>query len=202
MKTKAIIFDLYGTLIQADNVSWDLYSPIMKMTGMSGRELRHHLLTEDYSCTGELLLKFLINDHDEFLRLINDLALVVHSARFYEETEKVLTDLKALGIKLGLISNMSSAYKKPFFKLGLDSYIDRWIFSCEAGVKKPDQSIFDSMVDLLGVEKDEIIMVGDSFASDYQGAKNAGLKALLLDRENKSDIKERISNLNEISEYV
>ncbi|EED18862.1 conserved hypothetical protein [Talaromyces stipitatus ATCC 10500] len=75
--------------------------------------------------------------------------------------------------------------------------IDMVITSYEAGQEKPNQLIFDVAARqadrLLSAEKstkydlNDIewtrIHVGDDFAKDYQGATNAGWRAILLDRE-------------------
>ena len=39
------------------------------------------------------------------------------------------------------------------------------------------------MLDLLGVEPDEAVMVGDTIADDIEGALALGMRAILLDRE-------------------
>ena len=202
MGIKAVIFDLYSTLIQADKVSWKPYLPIVKKIGISEKEFRYHLLTNDYPSLKALFHNFSIDDPASLARLSTEVSAVIDSARFYDDTESTLTELKSKGIKLGLISNVSSAYKHPFFRLGLNEYMDRWILSCDSGLKKPSKLAFKMMNHFLSVESHEALMVGDSYTSDYQGAKSAGLKALLLDREDKSDIKERITSLREIFDHI
>jgi putative hydrolase of the HAD superfamily len=49
----------------------------------------------------------------------------------------------------------------------------------------------------------EALHVGDSLRDDYEGARAAGLHALLLDRKNQhGDVAERIASLAELPERV
>ena len=202
MSIKAVIFDLYGTLIQADKVSWEPYLPLVKKIGINEKEFRYHLLTNDYPSLEALFYNFSMNDSDLLARLKSEVAGVIDSARFYDDTESTLVELKSKGLKLGLISNVSSAYKYPFFRLGLDKYFDLWILSCNSGFKKPSISILNLMTDTLSVDSKKALMIGDSYSSDYLGAKNAGMNALLLDRDDRSDLKDKIISLKDIFAYL
>ena len=64
------------------------------------------------------------------------------------------------------------------------------------GVRKPDPSIFEAALDLLGVAANEVAMVGDSPEDDVAGARALGMRALLLDRDGRyPDTAERIPDL-------
>ena len=51
-----------------------------------------------------------------------------------------------------------------------------------AGAAKPDGAIFAHALAVLGVEASEALHVGDNPEADYDGARAAGLDALLVDR--------------------
>ena len=52
---------------------------------------------------------------------------------------------------------------------------------CKAEViGKPSRSFFNSALDLLGYEADRVIMVGDDILGDVDGARNAGMRGLLV----------------------
>lgn len=58
-------------------------------------------------------------------------------------------------------------------------------------------------VEKLGLQPHEVLFVGDSLEIDYEGARNAGLKALLIDRENKVQKQvEKIRSLQEILAFI
>jgi HAD superfamily hydrolase (TIGR01549 family) len=202
VRIKAVIFDLYDTLVHAEGVSWKPYVKTLKKTGLTNQEIKAHLLTEDYSSLEELFGKYSVGRTDQIEKLKREVESVLETAKFFPETEEVLRKLRREGYLIGIISNLSSAYKKPFFDLGLDKMVNRHIFSCEAGIKKPDKQIYDRMTALLGIRNENALMIGDSLISDYQGAKNAGLHAFLLDRTNKSEQEEKIQNLQEIFSFL
>lgn len=57
----------------------------------------------------------------------------------------------------------------------LDGYFQTIITSEEAGVKKPDQGIFDYALRKAGASAKESLMIGDDVEADILGAANAGI---------------------------
>ncbi|MEM2565153.1 MAG: HAD-IA family hydrolase, partial [Candidatus Bathyarchaeia archaeon] len=68
---------------------------------------------------------------------------------------------------------------------------------------KPDPEVFRYAIKLLHIQPNEAVFIGDSLERDYFGALNAGLRAILIDRENsvRGDIV-KISNLREIPKIL
>ncbi|MDX1640409.1 MAG: HAD-IA family hydrolase, partial [Balneolaceae bacterium] len=60
--------------------------------------------------------------------------------------------------------------------MGLDQYTDLFVITEEIGVMKPHQKVFDVATERAGVEREEILYVGDSYSSDIIGGRNAGWK--------------------------
>jgi putative hydrolase of the HAD superfamily len=56
------------------------------------------------------------------------------------------------------------------------------VSSAEHGYMKPHRSIFDAALAQAGVEARDAVMVGDSLKHDIDGARAAGLRAVLLRR--------------------
>lgn len=68
---------------------------------------------------------------------------------------------------------------------------------------KPDREIFLFAVNKLGVRPEEALFVGDSIQYDFEGAKAAGLKPLLVDRNNEAIMSaQTIRSLVEVLAYV
>jgi putative hydrolase of the HAD superfamily len=105
--------------------------------------------------------------------------------RLGEEVASTLEDLRALGARIGLISNTGRAPGEVLRRLlsnyGVMEYFDATTFSNEVGYRKPDPRIFKQAVSELGVEPSQVIHVGDNPDSDFQGAKQAGMKAVLFE---------------------
>lgn len=94
-------------------------------------------------------------------------------------TMELLRELRGRGVTIGIITNNQT--KEQVGKLaftGLDEYIDFMVTSEEVGPPKPDPEMFYIALKRAGCTKDEAVVVGDSWASDITGAKNAGIRAV------------------------
>jgi putative hydrolase of the HAD superfamily len=84
---------------------------------------------------------------------------------------------------LGLITNGASCLQREkLATAGLSDYFDVVVVSAEFGVGKPDPSIFDHALSLLGSDREHAVMIGDSIARDVDGAIAAGLQGLWVNR--------------------
>ena len=88
------------------------------------------------------------------------------------------------GIRLGVISNNNSrAIECTLPLLGASRCFDFFVVSGEVGVEKPDAGIFRHAAEVGGVATEHCVHIGDSRTLDYEGARNAGVRALLLERQ-------------------
>ncbi len=119
-----------------------------------------------------------------------------HSGNFdlYEDAQPVLEELRTHGLKLGLISNGARDLETFVAQHRLD--VDVAIGSRAHGWTKPHASIFRVALERLEVRPDEAAMVGDSLEDDIEGARALGMRALLVDREDRfPDFPERLRDL-------
>ncbi len=98
----------------------------------------------------------------------------------YEDVLPVLAELRALGLKIGLVSNSARDCRDFALHHALD--VDAGLSSFHHGKSKPHASIFRAMLALLVVEPAEAVMVGDTIADDIEGAQAIGMPAVLVDR--------------------
>jgi putative hydrolase of the HAD superfamily len=116
----------------------------------------------------------------------------------YDDVPDALATLRAAGLRIGLVSNSSRDVADFARHHGLD--VDAGISSFHHGHTKPHASIFRAVLDLLGVEPAEAVMVGDTIADDIEGARALGMRAILLDREGLNpDFEPRLETLNELA---
>lgn len=106
-----------------------------------------------------------------------------HARNFelYEDALPVLATLRGHGLKLGLVSNTSRDLDAFIRHFALD--VDAWLSSGTHGKVKPSPSIFRAALELLEVEPQGAVMVGDSIGDDIEGARAVGIRAFLIDRE-------------------
>lgn len=67
-------------------------------------------------------------------------------------------------------------------RFDLVSEIDLVVCSSELPYGKPHPSAYAAVTDALGATADESIMIGDSLRNDYHGAREFGMRAILVDR--------------------
>lgn len=105
--------------------------------------------------------------------------------RAYDDAVPTLNELKSAGLRLIVISNVSSSknLKNYLRKAGIPNCFEATIASGDVGYEKPNPEIFRKASRILNIPASQILHVGDKYEEDYIGAYNAGLKALLLDRK-------------------
>jgi HAD superfamily hydrolase (TIGR01662 family) len=115
----------------------------------------------------------------------------------YDDVLDALAALRKAGLRIGLVSNSARDVHEFARHHGLD--VDAGISSFHHGRTKPHASIFRAVLDLLGVEPAEAVMVGDTIADDIEGAQAAGMRAILLDRRSlRPDFEPRLETLAEL----
>lgn len=101
-----------------------------------------------------------------------------------ENANHVLEKLRGR-YKLGVISNFAlpECVPKIFEKFGLKGLFDVVIVSGSINKRKPSPDIFEKALQTLGVNPSMAVFVGDTPALDVKGARNAGMKSVLIKRE-------------------
>jgi len=119
-----------------------------------------------------------------------------HAENFqiFEDVLPVLAELRERGLKLGLVSNTGRNLEEFVRHHGLD--VDAAVSSGMHGKTKPHPTIFQAALARLGVAPEAAVMVGDSIEDDIDGAKAVGMRAVLLDRENRYPaVEEKLTDL-------
>ncbi|HSQ53080.1 MAG TPA: HAD family hydrolase [Acidobacteriota bacterium] len=220
MALKAVLFDLGLTLIRTASFP-EIYRQILARFGVTASlddiakaqeatEREADTSTYDESHREEfwknynvsLLKKLGITDNVVFLATqIDELWWECSQVQVFSDVESTLSQLKARGLKLALVSN---GFKKDLAhilgKLELKKWFDVIVCIESCNCAKPNKEIFLYALDKLGVEPHESVFVGDSVEQDYDGAFNVGIQPLLLDREGKHPSNfNKIANLTELS---
>jgi phosphoserine phosphatase len=94
--------------------------------------------------------------------------------------------------ELALITNGASCLQREkLTAAALDDYFDVVVISGEFGVGKPERSIFEHTLSLLGSDREHAVVVGDSLARDVDGAIAAELSAVWVNRSGSSRPEDR-----------
>ncbi len=119
---------------------------------------------------------------------------VSENFELFEDAIPVLEELRAAGLRIGVVSNGIRDLREfvAHHRLDVDAIVD----SRSHGRVKPHPTIFQAALDLLGVEAVDAVMVGDSLEEDVEGARALGMRAILIDREDRHpDVEERLTDL-------
>jgi putative hydrolase of the HAD superfamily len=141
-------------------------------------ELDHHLLL------AEALAQ---HGYEPGLDLLGELldleqAAFVRHLLVPEATHAALAQLRARGLRLGLVSNVSipgTLMRRALDTLDLACYFDVAVFSSEVGVRKPHPRIYETVLAGLGVEPAQAVFIGDRVLEDIRGPQALGLRAVL-----------------------
>ena len=210
MKIKAVLFDLYGTLVGFEPSRFVIQSQVATKYDL--------FLTEEGVSKGYFLAdKFMaeqnavnpirsmpIVEKEEFFaryeqlvlsgdelevelslckKIFKELQNIPYSMVLYEDVIPTLNSLRKLNFKLGLISNMDKSGSEILDEFNLSSYMDVCITSKEAKVEKPDSKIFNMALSKLDIDATSSMYIGDLILSDIQGAINSKMIPILIDRE-------------------
>jgi len=119
---------------------------------------------------------------------------VSENFELFEDALLVLEELRAAGLGIGLVSNGIRDLTEfvAHHRLDVDAIVD----SRTHGRVKPHPTIFQAALELLGVDAADAVMVGDSLEEDVEGARALGLRAILIDREDRHpDVEDRLTDL-------
>ncbi|MCH2517465.1 MAG: HAD family hydrolase [Dehalococcoidia bacterium] len=95
-------------------------------------------------------------------------------------TVETLTELKASGYRLGLISDCSSEVPLLWPETPFAALLDGAIFSCEVKLTKPDPRIYRMVCDSLKVAPGKCLYVGDGGSGELTGAVEFGMDPVLI----------------------
>ena len=229
---KAVFFDLYHTLIGYDPPREENVAGTLARMGIeiSSKKLRRPLVAADeyfYRETGKKPLRD--RDENETIALWSEYQAVVlkeagispepliikniladmKNAKYdlvlFDDVVPALNSLAARKLPLGIISNADRDISPLLENLGILNLIKVRVTSQEAGAAKPHKGIFLKALQSMDVLPEEALYVGDQWVVDVQGARGAGMQALLLDRGGYFEevpVAEKIHSLMEIVDRI
>jgi putative hydrolase of the HAD superfamily len=108
---------------------------------------------------------------------------LIESLKLKEHVPMILQELKKK-YRLGLVSNFAypPAIKQALRKFRLYEFFDVIVISGDIGWRKPGSKIFEKALEALHVCASEALFVGDAPFHDIAGARQVGMKTVLLRR--------------------
>ncbi len=129
-----------------------------------------------------------------------------NSITLYDDAIPTLQYFRDEGFKLAIVSNWDTPLDPLTERLGIAEYFDAIVASHDVRVRseKPDPHIFNYALAAVGVSAEEVVHVGDTYQTDIVGAKNVGVRPILLDRDGTqaSRWNETIQSLSELPKLL
>jgi putative hydrolase of the HAD superfamily len=113
-------------------------------------------------------------------------AAMLAAIRFrpYPEVPGVLAALRERGTAIVVVSNWDVSLHEVLERTELRTLVDAVVTSAEFGAAKPDPAIFARALELAGdVAPADAVHAGDDLESDVEGARAAGIGAVLVARD-------------------
>ncbi len=195
MKYKAVIFDLFGTLVNVVSLQ-ENRRMLTKMASVLS--INPDVFIQLWFDTSGERMKGIIKNHREAVEYIYqqvgapiedskiELATQIRFGMIQSEMVpradaiKVLSYLKSEGYKTGLISNCSHEATVVWKSTPFPTLIDVAVFSCLVGLIKPDPRIYQLTVEQLEVEPQTCLYIGDGSSHELTGAYRVGMHPVLI----------------------
>ena len=195
MKYRAVIFDLFGTLVENFTVS-EYERVLAQMAailnappaefrqawldtfqGRTTGELPTSQSNIEYICR-KLEIKVSAGQVEQAARARLD--YTARSMKPRPDALEVLARLRTEGYQTGLVSDCSSEVPAVWDGTPFARLFDVTVFSCVAGIKKPDPRIYRMAMSRLRVTARECLYIGDGSSHELTGALAVGMHPVLI----------------------
>jgi putative hydrolase of the HAD superfamily len=195
MNCRAIVFDLFGTLVE--NFSFSEHQGVLAemarvLTAPAGDFIRLWLATFDERVTGlfpdaaanieHICRRLHLPVTPERVSVAADLRLAYsrRTLRPLPGAVEILSFLRVRGYQTALISDCSGEVPLLWADTPLAPLVDVPIFSRVVGLKKPDPRIYGLACDRLSVKTSDCIYIGDGGSRELTGAVAVGMHAVQI----------------------
>ncbi len=118
---------------------------------------------------------------EQIERVTEDLVFNYEKYKFFSHIKDVIPNLSG-NYKLAVVSDAWPSLENVFKKAGLRDYFKSFVISSIIGVTKPDELMYKTALNELGVSANEAIFIDDNIRN-CDGAKKLGIKTILLCRD-------------------
>jgi len=121
--------------------------------------------------------------------------------RLFPDVVETLQAILAMGIRIGIISNWDPRLESILAGLGIADSWEPVVVSSLVGWRKPHPRIFEIALERGGVRAGEAVHVGDMIQDDMEGATNAGIRGVLVERPQSRAINEKHVSSGQAPDY-
>lgn len=182
---QAVVFDLWNTLVF--NPRGNPFDALKLVTHnpTEADMFEHHVMRTAYGSLGEARQKgpaLVFRSSESEKNWTHDFEASDTEVTLFEDSLLCLQEATSL-VRLGLLTNTQSFGLNFLGRLGLSEKIPYRFISADLGLAKPDPNIFNYAQKSLGLFPGDLVMVGDTWNDDIEGALAAGWSAIWLNRK-------------------
>ena len=187
MRIRAVIFDLWDTLVDWPAAEWmELRRRLADRMGLDSDRFET-LWEETYwqrqTSPIRTVFEAMGADEDSVEELVRLRSAFTRAGlRPRPGAIETLRDIRRRGFRLGLISVCSEEVPLLWPETEFADLFDSAVFSATCGLRKPDPEIYLLACRELGVEPQEALFVGDGANDELAGAERVGMRAVLIHR--------------------
>ena len=209
MQTRAVLFDLDGTLVDSLPLIVRTYrqvfkemkipwgdNDVVKMIGLPLKHIGMHFAGDRWSQFEEIYQHYYHRDHDLFTRL-------------FPGTLDLLRELKKRGLRLGIVTSKGKpGTARTIAFTGIDGFMDVVVTAHDVLKHKPEPEPLFKALEVLDTTAARSLYVGDSrfdiLTGQKAGARTLGVTWGLGDREELEDLRPDgvIDRWGELPEYL
>ena len=127
----------------------------------------------------------------------------VRTFRLFPGTRQLLSDLRAAGLQIGIISNWSPRLPALIEGLGLSDAFEVVLSSAIERAEKPEAAIFERALERSGARPEDSLHAGDHPENDLRAASALGMHAVLVDHADEhATISPRVRSLAELARHA
>jgi putative hydrolase of the HAD superfamily len=146
-------------------------------------------------------------DFEDFISELYEVLVEDSAWVAFADAETLLRQLKEQNMRMIVFSNFDERLNKVLHDLKIDHYFEKVICSTQIGYAKPDSKAFAKVAEIVQLEPQQIMHVGDGFENDYLGALRANMQALFLNRaglikHQMANPKCEISSLLNVTQFI
>jgi len=175
---KALLFDFDGTLLNTNELIIQTFMHVLE-DKFPGKYQPEDCLQFIGPSLRETFSKLTPDEVDEMIQKYRDWNFENHDrlCKEYPGVVETLTELKEMGIRIVIVSTKGrDGIKRGIKFLGIEHLVEFFIGIEDVSKVKPDPEPVLLAIEKLGVEKDEVIMIGDNY-HDIEAGHNAGVKS-------------------------
>ncbi len=220
---RAVLLDALGTLVELQPPAPRLRAGLLELAGVDvggpaaarafDAEIDHYLANHLRGCDGDGLnalrdecaavMLTALEAPDLTRATVRRAMLRALEFRAFPDALPALRALRERGVRLAVVSNWDCSLPGWLDGAGLGGLFDAVVSSAVIGAAKPSPAVFLAALERVGATPEQALHVGDSVEQDLEGARDAGIRPILLVRGGRApEGTEAIRSLRELPSLI